>query len=71
MKEIEEALKDQNSGNWSSLVSDSVIENSEKRSKLWAKLIEKYPNDEDLRNLGLEEMSTKNTWFEKYGISLQ
>jgi hypothetical protein len=71
MKEIEEALKDKNCGNWSSPVPDYVIENSEKRSRLWAKLIEKYPKDEELRNLGLEEMSTKNTWFEKYGISLQ
>jgi len=51
-------------------LSDAEIEDSEKRSKLWAKLREQYPNDDEIKNLSLEDMSTKNEWFEKYGMTL-
>ena len=70
MEDIEEALKNQNSRNWASPVPDSVVENSERRSKLWAELTEKYPDDEELKNISMEELSTKNDWFEKYGVKL-
>lgn len=58
-------------GTWSSPVPDSVVENSERRSKLWSELIEKYPDDEELKNISMEELSTKNEWFEKYGVKLR
>jgi hypothetical protein len=43
---------------------------TQKRGKLWAKLREQYPNDDEIKNLSLEDMSTKNEWFEKYNEKL-
>ena len=55
---------------WKNDIPLSEVKDSEKRSKLWAKLREQYPNDDEIKNLSLVEMSSKNEWFEKYNERL-
>jgi len=38
---------------------------------LWVELREKYPNDEELKNLSMEYMSNNDFWFEKYREKLK
>lgn len=42
------------------------VKKSEKKAKLWVELREKYPDDEELKNLSLEEMSENDEWYAAY-----
>lgn len=42
------------------------VKKSEKKAKLWVELREKYPDDEELKNLSLEEMSENDDWYAAY-----
>lgn len=67
-KDTEEALmyeKEHNKKFGTNLCIDEV-KKSEKRAKLWVELREKYPDDEELKNLSLEEMSEKDDWYAAY-----
>ena len=69
---MENLLKEIKSIEWGNdiTLSDAEVEDSEKRSKLWAKLREQYPNDDEIKNLSLLDMSTRNEWFEKHNQRL-
>ena len=47
----------------------SIIKEYKKRAKLWVELREKYPDDEELKNLFMEDMDEKNYCFKKYGAT--
>lgn len=69
---MENLLKNTKLVEWGNYItlSDAEVKDSEKRSKLWSKLREQYPNDDEIKNLTLVDMSTKNEWFEKYNERL-
>ena len=52
-------------------ISKEKVENIQKRTKLWVELREKYSNDEEIKNLSIEDMIDNNFWFEKYGEKLK
>ena len=54
-------------GKWTNPISKEKVENIQKRAKLWTELREKYSNDEEIKNLSIEDMIDNNFWFEKYG----
>ena len=56
---------------WTNPISKDKVENIQKRAKLWVELREKYPNDEELKNLSMEYMSNNDFWFEKYREKLK
>lgn len=67
-KDTEEALmyeKEHNKKFGTNLPMEEV-EKSEKKAKLWVELREKYPNNEELKNLSLEEMSENDDWYAAY-----
>lgn len=63
---MKDLLQNFQSVEWKNDIPLSEVKDSEKRSKLWSKLREQYPNDDEIKNLTLGDMSTKNEWFEKY-----
>ncbi|QKJ26519.1 hypothetical protein ACBT_0565 [Aliarcobacter cibarius] len=56
---------------WTNPISKDKVESIQKRAKLWTELREKYPNDEEIKNLSMEDMSNNDFWFEKYGEKLK
>ena len=58
-------------GKWTNPISKEKVENIQKRAKLWTELREKYSNDEEIKNLSIEDMIDNNFWFEKYGEKLK
>ena len=58
-------------GKWTNPISKEKVENIQKRAKLWVELREKYSNDEEIKNLSIEDMIDNNFWFEKYGEKLK
>lgn len=55
-----------NNDKWTNPISKDKVKDIQKKAKLWSELRVKYPKDEEIKNLSMEDMFEKNSWYEKY-----
>ena len=60
-----------NNDKWTNPISKDKVNDIQRRAKLWSELREKYPKDEELKNLSMEDMTDIDFWFKKYDEKLK